>query len=64
MRRCFGIHHSDATIDRGGRSYDTENFVSLVKDMRAAFGQDFGKKRPIHPTLVDLCVDLLALSQA
>lgn len=36
-----------AWIDRGGSPYDTDNFVLLAKDMRAAFGKNFGEKDDI-----------------
>ncbi len=28
--------------DRGGRPADTKNFVSLIAEMRAAFGTNYG----------------------
>jgi len=31
-----------AAPDQGGRPEDTQNFVSLVAEMRAAFGTDYG----------------------
>lgn len=34
--------NSPGAPDRGGKPGDTENFVSLVKEMRAAFGGQFG----------------------
>lgn len=32
-----------AADDRGGRAEDTENYVSLVKDMKAAFAGRYGQ---------------------
>lgn len=32
-----------AADDRGGRPEDKENYVSLVKDMKAAFGGRYGE---------------------
>ncbi|KNB10683.1 hypothetical protein FOXG_10827 [Fusarium oxysporum f. sp. lycopersici 4287] len=34
--------------DRGGRKEDTDNYVSLLKDMRAAFGSKYGISIAIH----------------
>ncbi|KAI3585645.1 hypothetical protein IWW34DRAFT_798852 [Fusarium oxysporum f. sp. albedinis] len=35
-------HQSPGAPDRGGRKEDTDNYVSLLKDMRAAFGSKYG----------------------
>ena len=34
---------------RGGKPADTENFVSLVKEMRAAFGTKYGISLTLAP---------------
>ncbi|KAM0542646.1 hypothetical protein ACHAPJ_012678 [Fusarium lateritium] len=34
--------HGPGAPDRGGRKEDTDNYVSLLKDMRAAFGTKYG----------------------
>lgn len=36
------IRNSPGAPDRGGRKEDTDNYVSLLKDMRAAFGNKYG----------------------
>lgn len=38
-----------ATPERGGGRADTENYVALVKDMRAAFGSQFGISLTLAP---------------
>lgn len=35
--------------ERGGQDYDTQNFVSLVKEMRAAFGTRYGISLTLAP---------------
>ncbi|QKD48531.2 uncharacterized protein FOBCDRAFT_236188 [Fusarium oxysporum Fo47] len=35
-------HQIPGAPDRGGRKEDTDNYVSLLKDMRAAFGSKYG----------------------
>ena len=37
------------TPERGGKRADTENFVSLVKEMRAAFGDQYGISVTLAP---------------
>lgn len=36
-----------AVAERGGKPEDTQNFVKLVKEMRAAFGAKFGISLPL-----------------
>ena len=38
-----------ATPERGGKAEDTENYVSLVKEMRAAFGDQYGLSITLAP---------------
>ncbi|KAL8686698.1 MAG: hypothetical protein Q9218_006925 [Villophora microphyllina] len=38
-----------ATTERGGKKSDTDNFVSLVKEMKAAFGGQYGLSLTLAP---------------
>lgn len=38
-----------ATSERGGKPEDTENYVLLVKEMRAAFGDTYGLSLTLAP---------------
>jgi len=38
-----------AAPSRGGKRADTQNFVMLVKEMRAAFGTKYGISLPLAP---------------
>lgn len=51
----FGFQGADldweypAIAERGGRREDTQNFVLLVQEMRAAFGTNYGISLPLAP---------------